>query len=327
MSIGNGLPDFHQKAEENKVTIKPLKLAREEAFELKLLLFSLNHKRVSNIVKVVLTIINVSGFIYCISGKSILYNNYDHFNNDVVIFINCLDDLVLAVVNVLGVLFFAGNAFMKEMLQFVSKEKFPQKKHRKGFARFINLLRVVPIIPLCLDFYYFGYKVGWNIYKYFLPRDLWFYLFNLQLCSFSCLTNKLNCHFVATNDHLESLGKPIDNNLVYIPSAGERIINKSNFSSNQITIDPKELSSIIKHYDYLCNLLDKFNRFVKPYLVVSVLCIIVNILYDCTTLIQYGAKPRVINGTETKIFVFTVESMMAIIAVVRNHFYNSSIQY
>lgn len=320
MSNGSGLSD--QNVEKDKVAIKPLKLARDEPFELKLLLFSLNHKRVSNLVKVVLTTINISGFIYCIIGKSILYNNFDHFNNDVVMFINCLDDLVLAVVNILGVLYFAGNSFMLELLTFVSKEKFPQKKRRKGFARFIHLLRVVPIIPLCIDFYYFGYKVGWTIYRYFLPRDLWFYLFNLQLCSFSCLTNKVNCHFVATNDHLESLGKPIHSNLVYIPG-GERIINKSNLSSNQITIDSKELSGIIKHYDYLCNLLDKFNRFVKPYLVASVLCIIVNILYDCTTLIQYGAKPRVINGIETKVFVFIVESMMAIIAVVRNHLLKS----
>lgn len=318
MSFGNGLPDF-QKVEEEKVTIKPLKLAREEPFELKLLLFSLNHKSISKVVKVVLTIMYISGFIYCITGKSILYNYSDHFNNDVVMFINCLDDLVLAVVNIMGVIYFAGNSFMMEILSFVSKEKFPQKKRRKGFARFINLLRVVPIIPLFINFYYFGYKVGWNIYQYFLPRDLWFYLFNLQLCSFSCLTNKLNCHFVATNDHLESLGKAINsNNVVYIPSAGEQIINnKSNLSSKQITIDLKELNSIIKHYDYLCNLLDKFNRFVKPYLVSSVLCIIVNILYDCTTLIQYGAKPKVINGIETKSYIFTVESMMAIIAVVR----------
>ncbi|XP_066147498.1 uncharacterized protein [Euwallacea fornicatus] len=296
-----------------KQNSKKLECDNEDPLELKLLVLSFNHKNIARFLQIILVALNIIVFVFCIIGKSILYNESDHFNNEVVLFINGLSDFLLMVVNIMAVVFFAGSPFLLEIFSFISKRTYSVKRERKTFARFIKILRVAPILPLCLNLYFFGFGIGWTVYKYFLARDVWYYILNLMICSFSCLINKLNYHYVALNDHLEELSNscPVvpDQKLCYL--LGE--INYPRlYQSARNVFDTGKFSKMVSHYNYLCNMLDKFNNYIKTYLVLVLMCLIINILYNCTVLIQYGAKPRVINGIHTNMYVFFVETMMAI---------------
>ncbi|XP_066259444.1 uncharacterized protein [Euwallacea similis] len=264
--------------ENAKQDSKRIECDKEDPLELKLLVLSFNHKNIARFLQMILVALNIIAFVFCTIGKSILYNESDHFNSEVVLFINGLSDFLLVVVNIMAVVFFAGSPFLLEIFSFISKRNYSVKKEGKTFTRFIKILRVAPILPLCIQLYFFGFGIGWTVYKYFLARDVWYYILNLMICSFSCMINKLNYHYVALNDYLEELS----------------------------------ISKVVSHYNYLCDMLDKFNNYIKTYLVLVLMCLVTNILYNCTVLIQYGAKPRVINGMHTHVYVFIVETLMAI---------------
>lgn len=308
-SVSYRLPNFDIELQKmDYLKTDKVSCDKNDPLELKLMCLSLRHKKISRFMQVLVVIVHILGCINCIAGKLMLYNQLDGFRNEVVVFINCLSDFLLAVVNIFAIMGFGASAFILKLINFINTKKFLVKKESVTFFRCIQILRIGPIVPICLSGYFIGFRLGWAFYRYFLPTDIWYFCLNSTICSLMCIVYKIKVQFTAVNDCLEELG-----NTYTVPNGDPKFSSGEIYTTDQII---KSLIDLSNHYNHLCNFLDRFNKFIKGFLVIVFMCITVNILYNCTVLIQYVAKPRVINGNQTKIFVLFIETMAALNTVV-----------
>ncbi|XP_019759536.1 uncharacterized protein LOC109537322 [Dendroctonus ponderosae] len=284
-------------------------------FEIRLLLLSLHYKTFFKIFQIILIILNVSGFIVCIIGRLALYHKSEYFKNEMVIFISCFSDFLLVFVSIMGVVGFIRSAFIVKLFTFLSKRKFTPKESNSSHSRIICAMRLAPLAPILVEGFFLQDRVGWHLHQYFVPRSIWLYCLNLMVCTCAQLVDKINIHFIGMNDYLEELGRdcPFAHQRVfYIP----KFYTRKNRISPELSCSIRDLLTLSRHYTVLCNLIDRFNCFIKAFLAIMLITAIVNILYNCTVLISFGTKPKSGNTLlYSNIFVFAIQSMSALSTV------------
>lgn len=275
-----------------------------DIFELKITYFILRHKKITWFIQFLLIILNILGCVYCITGKLTLFNNnnLEGFKNEMVIFMNCLNDFLLVILNLLIILGFSKSAFISELIRFTNKKRLNARKESQTVSRCLHILYIAPTVPVWANAYFVGFRIGWNIYRYYLPRDVWNYLLNLMVCIIVWITHMIQWQFRDMNEYLEELNKKYSTARIADTYTKIQIINS--------------LVDLSNHYNNLCNLLDRFNQVIKWVLVMLVMCVIVNILCNCTLLIQFGTTPKYQNEEQMSTYFLILQLLMALTTVV-----------
>lgn len=290
-------------------------MVKHYPFEIRLLLLSLHYTTFFKIFQITLIILNISGFIVCIIGRLALYHQSEYFKNEMVIFISCFSDFLLVFISIMGVVGFMGSNFIVKLFIFLSKSKFTPKESNSSHSRIICAMRLAPIAPIFVEGFFLQNRVGWHLHQYYVPRSIWIYCLNLMVCTCAQLVDKINIHFIGMNDYLEELGRdcPFAHSRVfYIPKfyTRKRI-------SPELSCSIQDLVTLSRQYTVLCNLIDRFNCFVKSFLAIMLITAIVNILYNCTVLISFGTKSKSVNTLfYSNIFVFAIQAMNVLSTVV-----------
>ncbi|XP_019768793.2 uncharacterized protein LOC109543498 isoform X2 [Dendroctonus ponderosae] len=258
-------------------------LGRGFPLELRLLSALLQRKRLARAVALGALLLHLGSLLHSLQGKYWVYSRASQLRNDVVIFINTVSDLLLVSVNVLGLLPLLGSPFLLELLRFCTAPLEVLGPSR-ACSPWINLLRFGPLLPIVTGGCLFSRNAGWASYQYFLGRQVWYYVMNLVVCAFICAALQLKWQFTRINDFLGRGGGA----------------------------SAAQLQLVAARFNGLCNLLDEFNRTFKALMVLVVMCVTGSVLHNCTSLIEYAAKPK---GAAVKLATFLTQPLFALTTV------------
>lgn len=252
-------------------------------FELRLLGAVLQRKRLARALALVALLLHLFSLLHSLQGKYWVYSRAAQLRNDIVIFVNTVSDLLLVGVNVLGLLQLLCSPLLLQLLRFCTTPLAGLGRTRLR-SPWINLLRFGPLLPLLIGGWLYSGNAGWASYQYFVGRQVWYYLMNLLVCAFICAVLQLKGEFERINDFL---------------GGGQ--------------VAAAQLQLVAGRFNGLCNLLDEFNSTFKALMVLVVMCVTGSVLHNCTSLIEYAAKPQ---GAVVKLATFLTQPLFALTTVV-----------
>ncbi|XP_066248789.1 uncharacterized protein [Euwallacea similis] len=274
--------------------------------EVRVLLAVVKYKRFSIYFRAMLITFHTVGFIYSVIGKCRIYDGLGQFNNGVVKFVNCFSDFLLFSLTFMSIKKMSKITLFTDLIAFAtSKNVLRPQDECPVLIMLIWLLRLVIVVPIAINIYFLWYLIGWNMYQYYLIRDLQYWLHNLLMVMYVFFILRLRQCFRNLN--------------YYLKDASESFLTSKTISGslNSIARFPvktsdylNNLKAIDRIFNHLCDFVDKMNYKAKSIVTIMVLCIIGNVFYDCTILIEFGFKPKVIQGIETTPFIFSTHFLL-----------------
>lgn len=279
--------------------------------EVDLVIKVLPYKRSLLIFQVVTTALQVAAFFYSTIGKFNIYNQLQKFNSDVVKLVNCLSDFILLINNVVAIFSTSHYKIIVDLTKFVWVQKMPNTT-RFSFQLLIWGLRLAVFVPIAINIYFLWFSIGWNMYKYYLNRDVSYWFHNLTTYTFLTTAMMTKHIFYCIN---EQLRKCREN---YITSNSITQISTLHDCENSAKpqSDYTSLKMITEVQNKVCDFLECMNQNSKPLLTMLMFSIIGNIFYDCTILIEFGMKPKIIKGIDIKPYIYTMHFFFVAISSV-----------
>ncbi|CAG9768097.1 unnamed protein product [Ceutorhynchus assimilis] len=242
-----------------------------------------------------------------------LYNELADFKNEVVIMINCFTDFLLVVFNIIAVIGFTSSPFTIELFVFITQSSNLLVKECRIFVRTLQILRWCPLLCMGLEIYFIGGAVGWNIFQCFFPKSIWTFSLNLMVCGLVCLIAKIRCYFAAINHAIEDIEKK---HLAFQNEDSTVYVLRESHPKNEETDNYVQcLNHISNQYTQMCNFIDRFNCYIRLFLVMGILSITVNILCSCSILIEFGTKTKTLFDITTQRVLLAVQLISIIINV------------
>lgn len=302
--------EFNPYLNSSRKKIKDLNIleTKSVSFKVQLITFARKHKKLSATVLYAFVVINLLVMVHCIHGR---YFVYPHIVKDnVVKLVNTVSDILLVTVNIFGLYSFTKGDFLLETFTFIelghimmiSNEN--TQKNRKLAKVLSVLFQILPIVPLITGIYFLDKETGWKIYQYFLPRDIWYLLMHLTICSSMDVFRKIKEKFKDINNQLERLSDSYQS--LSVSKITRLVHSRMQFTDIQI---------ITQYHNNLCNHLDKLNSFVKTFTVSSIVCISLNLLSNFTIIIQNIVR-HYDNENNTEFTALATQSILAITSVV-----------
>lgn len=308
-------PGFNPYLNSSRIKIKDLNREPESlSFKVKLITFTSKHKKLTATVLHSIVVINLLVMVHSIHGRYFVYPHVAVFGDDMVKLVNTVSDILLVAVNIFGLYCFTESDFLLEIFSFIdlnhvifSVNTWKRSKSAKVFS---GLFQILPVVPVITGIYLLDEEIGWKLYQYFLPRDIWYLLMHLMICSSTDFFRKIKERFKVMNDHLERLlSRLVTSNSYQSLRVSE--ITRIVHSRTQFT----DIQTITQYHNNLCNYLDKFNSFSKTFTVSSLVCISLNLLYNFTIIIQDVVRPYG-NKNNTKVATLATQPILAITSVV-----------
>lgn len=262
--------------------------------------------------------LHVTLFIISQKGKCLIYDSLEHFNHGVVKFVNCLSDFMLLSFNLLVWTVMPTTEVFVELVNFAWNNNLLMGRDCSALLTVVWVLRLSVFVPILINIYFLACLIGWDLYQYYLLRDVEYWGHNLVIVIYTFLALRLvKCFSNLNNVYLREFS---DQYLMYNRVS---IIQKSDTNKlinvNGLLTTNEYLIKLIKlrqTFNNLCDIVDKINESTKQTLNVMIMCIIGNIMYDCTTLIEFGIKPRIIKGFEITPYIFAIHLFFGGISVV-----------
>lgn len=301
-------PDFNPYLNSSRKKIEDLSILETESlsFQGKLITFARKHKKLSAIVLHSIVVINLLLMVHCVHGRYFVHPRVAVFKNDVVNLLNTVSDIFLVAVNIFGLYCFTKSNFLLETFTFTDLNHMIFNVNTWKGSKLAKVSRVLfwilPVVPVIAGIYLLDTEIGWRIYQYFLPRDIWYLLMHSMICSSMDIFRTIKGRFKVINDQLERLSNSYQ---PFTVSGITRIVH----SKTQFT----DIQTITQYHNNLCNHLDKFNSFSKIFTVSSVVCISLNLLYNFTIIIQDIVGPY---DNNTKVATLATQPILAITSVV-----------
>ncbi|KAL1501904.1 hypothetical protein ABEB36_007138 [Hypothenemus hampei] len=253
------------------------------------------HKLVSNVAIGLIIIFHFSILIYSGNGKLQLYKKANRLTeNGVILFVNILRNILLATMNTIGTIWIVKN--------YISS--LPIANCRTRLLGRVTFFQMTGLVPLVFCIYFIGDQVGWSIYKYFVPEELWFFVMHLMICKYIVVASRIKKNFNGVNRRLAKFMNNDDSSESYS-------INIITFKNHQVMYD--RIQQLNYRFNEFCNVLDKFNELFKGVVVMGMICIMMNILYNCTMLIEHIGNPYY--RYKVKLAAAVSQPLMAIVSV------------
>lgn len=262
--------------------------------------------------------LHVTLFITGQKGKWYIYDKLEPFNNGVVKFINSLSDFMLFSFNLLICINMSTTEVFVELVNFAWNNNLLMGTDCSVFLAVSWCLRLSIFVPILINIYFMAYLIGWDMYQFYILRDMEYWCHNLAIVMYAFLALRLNkCFSNLNNVYLKTFSEE------YLMSSSVSTVQKSYTNKlinvNRLLTTNDYLFKLIKLrqiFNNLCNIVDKINESTKQILALMIICIISNIMYDCTILIEFGIKPKIIRGFEITPYIFGIHFLFGGISVV-----------
>lgn len=277
--------------------------------EIKFLNTIKRRKLVCRFLQICMVAFHVILFITSLKGKCSIYDSLEPFNNGVVKFVNCLSDFMLLSFNILVWTVMPTTEVFVELVHFAWNNNLLMGRDCSVVLTVVWVLRLSVFVPILINIYFMACLIGWDMYQYYILRDIEYWGHNLVVVVYTFLALRLiKCFSNLNNVYLKEFSEQ------YLMSNSVSIIHQKNITNKLINVNGLltrndylfKLIKLRQTFNNLCDIVDKINESTKQTLTVMIMCIIGNIMYDCTILIEFGIKPRIIKGFEITPYIFAI---------------------
>lgn len=300
-------PDFHNMKAILFKKIVIIKNHLETLFqddkppELLVMILATSYKKTARLVQLVLVLSLTYCYIYCAYGKLLINSQMPQMHNNLLAFFTVVKDFLFVTANLIGIIGITQSSSLIRVFRSILRIKTLQKKGSVTFKVYLTMLFILPLISTISGFYFFGTYFKWSVLKLYVPKDLCYLGVNLTVISIASLVNKTRERFTAFNNQLEVFCKQYDHSL------------KTSKSE-----DVYRLKNLQNYYDTLCKLIKQLNQHTSLILIVIGTCIIVDVLYNVTALIEFGIKPKIIDGIDLNAVSILQEILFLAATIVKN---------
>lgn len=269
--------------------------------ELLVMILATSYRKTARFVQFVLVLSLMYFFIYCAYGKLLINSQMAQMHNDLLAFVTFVDDFLLVTANIIGIIGITQSTPLIRVFRRILRIKTLQQKGSVTFKVYLTMQFLLPLISTIFGFYFFGTYFKWSVHKLYVPKDLCYSGVNLTVIAIASLVNKTRERLTAFNDQLEVFCKRYD-----------RSLKTFKFE------DVYRLKNLQNYYDTLCKLIKQLNQHTSTILMVIGTCIIVDVLYNVTLLIEFGIKPKIIDGIDLNAISIFLQSIYLATTIVKN---------
>ncbi|KAF7278851.1 hypothetical protein GWI33_007914 [Rhynchophorus ferrugineus] len=304
------------------------KVLNEKLYEIsdptvfKFIVYLLRYKKLTFCLQIVLGLLHLSGLVHSFYGKFKVFYDLNDIDSAIFKFVDSFSNVLLVLSNTFVTFNIFHGTVLCDVAYYLHYNRFSNKQHEPVFvfSKGMVALHLLTLLPLTINCYVIAFQTGWKFYQYILARDIEYWFFNFVSSGTVAFAQKIKNKFSDINQLLSE----IESEFIVTD-----VVDDPNTIDNITTISKclEKLEFIKEHHNALCDLLDRFNKAFKAGLVMIVLSINGNILWNVTVLIEFTTEKRLINGMDISVFVSVSYILMilvtcfqaALIAVVGEH--------
>ncbi|KAJ8941036.1 hypothetical protein NQ318_015512 [Aromia moschata] len=241
---------------------------------------------------IILQLAIIVGFCYSVYGKQTpLFDTYSY----IVKLVDQIATFVLTLTNISTItltVFCYPKKFgkiLRDLSHFDSRVSCVFKRKMCLFVFTVIAFHVMVAITIIMDWYAWSSGVGFNMYKFYVARDFQIYHVSVTMLLVFWMAVEIGCRFSALNDLLTKVSA----NFCYVKLDGP---SKEFAHRAQLKLNYRGIKSIAKLHNFLCDILNDFNRIFGLILLFAVVFFITFIVLYTIALITYTIMDDSING-------------------------------